>query len=55
MLRALDQLTGAPGIPPRYAFGAMWTYWGYDNMEEVERNMTLFRDGSYPIDAHIMD
>lgn len=55
MLRALYQLTGAPGIPPRYAFGAMWTYWGYDNMEEVERNMTLFRDGSYPIDAHIMD
>jgi hypothetical protein len=54
-LRALYQLTGAPGIPPRYAFGAMWTYWGYDTMEQVEANMTLFRDGSYPIDAHIMD
>ena len=54
-LKALYQLTGAPGIPPRYAFGAMWTYWGYDNMEQVEGNMTLFRDGAYPIDAHIMD
>lgn len=54
-LKTLYQLTGAPGIPPRYAFGAMYTYWGYDNMEEVEANMTLFRDGSYPIDAHIMD
>jgi hypothetical protein len=54
-LAALYQLTGAPGIPPRYAFGAMWTYWGYDNMEQVEGNMTLFRDGAYPIDAHIMD
>lgn len=54
-LKALYQLTGAPGIPPRYAFGAMWTYWGYDTMEQVEGNMTLFRDGAYPIDAHIMD
>lgn len=55
MLKALYQLTGAPGIPPRYAFGSMYTYWGYDNMEEVEGNMTRFRDGAYPIDAHIMD
>jgi len=54
-LQALYQLTGAPGIPPRYAFGAMYTYWGYDTMEQVEANMTLFRDGAYPIDAHIMD
>jgi alpha-glucosidase len=54
-LKALYQLTGAPGIPPRYAFGAMYTYWGYETMEEVEGNMTLFRDGQYPIDAHIMD
>ena len=54
-LRALYELTGAPGIPPRYAFGAMWTYWGYDNMEQVEGNMTRFRDGNFPIDAHIMD
>ena len=27
-LRALYQLTGAPGILPRYAMGAMYTYWG---------------------------
>jgi hypothetical protein len=54
-LRALYELTGAPGIPPRYAFGALYTYWGYDNMEQVEGNMTRFRDGSFPIDAHIMD
>jgi len=33
----------------------MYTYWGYDNMEEVEGNMTRFRDGAFPIDAHIMD
>lgn len=54
-LKCLYQLTGAPGIPPRYAFGLMVTYWGYNNMEEVEGNMTAFRDGAFPIDAHIMD
>ncbi len=31
------------------------TYWGYNNMEEVEGNMTAFRDGAYPIDSFIMD
>ena len=54
-LQALYQLTGAPGIPPRYAFGSMFTYWGYDSMLEVEGNMTRFRDGNFPIDSHIMD
>jgi hypothetical protein len=53
--RALYELTGAPSIPPRYAFGFMATYWGYDSMEEVESNMTAARDGEYPWDSFIMD
>ena len=48
-------LTGPPAMPPRYAFGFMATYWGYNYMEEVVGNMTKFRDGRYPIDSFIMD
>lgn len=33
----------------------MVTYWGYDNMEQVEGNMTAFRDGAFPIDSFVMD
>ena len=53
--RALYQLTGAPAVAPRYAFGFLATYWGYKTMEEVESNMTAARDGQYPWDAFIMD
>lgn len=53
--RALFELTGAPAMPPRYGLAFMATYWGYDNMLEVEGNMTLFRKGEYPIDSFIMD
>jgi hypothetical protein len=52
---ALYELTGAPALPPRYAFGFMATYWGYNTMEEVEGNMTRFRDLALPIDSFIMD
>lgn len=31
------------------------SYWGYRYMEQVEGNMTAFRDGDYPIDSFIMD
>ena len=34
--RAYFELTGAPAIPPRYAFGFMATYWGYETMQQVE-------------------
>lgn len=54
-LRALYDLTGTPAVPPRYAFGFSACYWGYDNMEEVESNMTAFRAGAYPVDSFIMD
>ena len=52
---ALYELTGAPALPPRYGFGFMATYWGYNTMNEVIGNMTKFRDGRYPIDSFIMD
>ena len=52
---ALYELTGAPRLPPRYGFGFMATYWGYNNMRQVIGNMTKFRDGQYPIDTFIMD
>ena len=52
---ALYELTGAPKLPPRYGFGFMATYWGYNNMRQVIGNMTKFRDGKYPIDSFIMD
>ena len=52
---ALYELTGAPALPPRYGFGFMATYWGYNTMQEVVGNMTKFRDGNYPIDSFIMD
>lgn len=29
-MRALYDLTGAPGVPPLYALGFMVTYWGYE-------------------------
>ena len=53
--RALYDLTGAPAVPPRHAWGFMATYWGYTTMEEVEGNMTAFRDGAYPVSTFIMD
>lgn len=52
---SLYDLTGAPAIPPRYAWGFMATYWGYDRMEEIEGNGTAFRDGQYPLDSMIAD
>ena len=52
---SLYELTGAPKLPPRYGFGFMATYWGYNNMNQVIANMTKFRDGAYPIDSFIMD
>jgi hypothetical protein len=53
--RALYDLTGAPAVPPLWAMGFMATYWSYEKMEYVEGNVTAFRDGDFPIDAHIMD
>ena len=53
--RALYDLTGAPAIPPLYAWGFMVTYWGYEKMEFVEGNVTAFRDGQFPLDLTIMD
>ena len=52
--KTLYELTGAPAILPRYSLGFMATYWGYQTMEQVEGNMTAFRDGSFPIDSFIM-
>eukprot|EP00045_Choanoeca_perplexa_P013099 m.146330 g.146330 ORF g.146330 m.146330 type:complete len:730 (-) comp16236_c1_seq1:702-2891(-) len=53
--KAFFDLTGAARVPPRHAMGFMATYWGYDNMQEVQGNMSKFRDEKYPIDSFIMD
>lgn len=55
MIKSLWLLTGSPAVPPKFAFGFMATYWGYDDMQEVVNNMTAFRSGAYPIDSFIMD
>jgi len=49
------ELSGAPALPPRYGLGFMATYWGYQTMEQVIGNMTLFRENKLPIDSFIMD
>jgi len=49
------ELTGAAAVPPRHTMGFMATYWGYDTMQEVQTNMSRFRNEMYPIDSFIMD
>jgi hypothetical protein len=33
----------------------MATYWGYKTMQQVEGDMHMFRNHSFPIDSFIMD
>jgi alpha-glucosidase len=48
-------LTGAPVLIPRYAFGFMAGRWGWKDRADIEENLGKFRSGSFPIDAFISD
>ena len=52
--RALYELTGPPALLPRYALGFMASWWGYRTWDDVNSNMTAFRDGHFPVDSFIM-
>eukprot|EP00656_Telonema_subtile_P007115 TRINITY_DN1332_c0_g1_i3.p1 TRINITY_DN1332_c0_g1~~TRINITY_DN1332_c0_g1_i3.p1 ORF type:complete len:602 (+),score=90.45 TRINITY_DN1332_c0_g1_i3:282-2087(+) len=52
---ALYALTGAPAVPPRYAFGFLASRWGWANRSYIESVLHTFRAGNYPIDAIITD
>jgi alpha-glucosidase len=60
---AYYNLTGAPKVLPRYAYGFMACRWGWDRSDRpgesapgyIERMLTDFRAGSFPIDAWISD
>jgi len=53
--KASFSLTGAPAVPPRYAFGFMASRWGWKDRAYIEDVMSEFREGEYPIDAIICD
>jgi len=53
--QALFALTGAPPVPPRYAFGFMASRWGWKDRRDIEDNIARFRAEEYPIDAIIVD
>lgn len=62
---AYYKLTGSPKVLPRYAFGFLACRWGWDchtgckpgetSPQYIQRMLTDFRNGSYPIDAFISD
>lgn len=53
--QAYYALTGAPQVPPRYAFGFMASRWGWKNKEYIEETVAKFRNGGFPLDAIICD
>eukprot|EP00930_Biecheleria_cincta_P046660 TRINITY_DN32206_c0_g1_i1.p1 TRINITY_DN32206_c0_g1~~TRINITY_DN32206_c0_g1_i1.p1 ORF type:complete len:780 (+),score=107.53 TRINITY_DN32206_c0_g1_i1:29-2341(+) len=48
-------LTGAPPVPPRYAFGFMASRWGWRNRAYIDDTINQFRTDKYPLDAIILD
>lgn len=53
--RAFFDLTGAPPVPPRYAFGFIACRWGWENRDYIDKMLTNFRSGFFPLDAWISD
>lgn len=49
------QLSGAPAVLPRYAYGFMASRWGWVNASYIESILDQFRSGKYPLDAWISD
>mmetsp|Transcript_88896 Transcript_88896/g.238002 ORF Transcript_88896/g.238002 Transcript_88896/m.238002 type:complete len:1050 (-) Transcript_88896:114-3263(-) len=52
---ALWTLTGAPPVPPRYAFGFMVSRWGWQSSEDVHDVLQHFRSAKIPIDSWVSD
>jgi len=52
---ALYALTGAPRVPPRYAFGFIASRWGWQNPGYIEQTLSDFRSKEFPVDAIIFD
>ena len=57
------EVTGAPKVLPRHAYGFMACRWGWDRSDRqgesapdyIKRMLTDFRTGSFPIDSFISD
>jgi len=48
-------LTGAPRVPPRWAFGFIASRWGWKDQRYIEATLENFRDRHFPLDAIVMD
>lgn len=49
------RLSGAPAVPPRFAFGFLACRWGWASQEYTEGVLATFRNRSLPLDAFISD
>jgi alpha-glucosidase (family GH31 glycosyl hydrolase) len=54
-LRAFWDLTGAPKVLPRHAFGFVACRWGWSDRAYIEQILQAFRAGQFPIDSFISD
>jgi len=53
--KALWKLTGAPAVPPLYAFGFIASMWGWKDRAYIETTLETFRAGRFPVDAFVAD
>merc|ERR1719210_231649 len=53
--KAYAELTGAPRVMPRYAFGFHAGRWGWSSREYIEETLKQFRTGKFPADSFITD
>eukprot|EP01012_Entosiphon_sulcatum_P028013 TRINITY_DN3384_c0_g1_i1.p1 TRINITY_DN3384_c0_g1~~TRINITY_DN3384_c0_g1_i1.p1 ORF type:complete len:742 (-),score=126.42 TRINITY_DN3384_c0_g1_i1:48-2273(-) len=53
--KAYWDLTGAPRLPPRYAFGFLACRWGWKDRQYIYDTLQQFRSGNFPLDAWISD
>ncbi|MEZ4749418.1 MAG: glycoside hydrolase family 31 protein [Bdellovibrionota bacterium] len=49
------QLTGKPPVPPKTVFGHWTSEFGYDNWEEVEKDVSALRETDFPLDGVALD
>jgi len=52
--KAYFALTGAPRVPPRYAFGFIAARWGWKDKDYIEKTLQRFRKDRYPLDSIIL-
>lgn len=53
--RAYADLSGAPGVPPRWTFGYLQSRWGWKDRAYIEDAMHQFIARKLPVDAFIFD